>query len=364
MQDVDKQKRDWYIVLKSCHSHNHKSMSPPSIQVSSDPIARLTGVSDSCLNLRSLLQDLSVSLSDVALVGEPGTGKGLVARILHDATFRDREGTFVAIGPHVDDDELRVILFDEGRKRLEGVFGRRIPLLGNPGTLFLRNIHELSIISQTRLARFLIQQESRKRSSDNHVRVIIALQKSWDELAEEKMVIESLDKYLRQFHMVRLAPLRHRKEDIPILVFELLREICDGKDEVPVVDIPTMQRLRDHIWYDNVQELKSVLRDAVHLSTGKSLVLPPTFLDEIACTRDLVNTILAGKKCHLEVELDRIEQTLIRRALTRTGYDRARAASLLGMSDLNLRYRLRKFNMDLLTSSTRQTSGRRNPNRS
>jgi len=329
-----------------------------------DPIDRLTGISDPYQKLRAELRDLSVSFSDVALVGEPGTGKKFVAKVLHDATFRGKEEAFLAVGPHVDDDELRVILFDEGRKRLEGVLGRSIPLLGRHGTLFLRNIHELSIISQTRLARFLIQRESRARFHDDHVRVIIAIQKSWDELVEGKTVIESLDNYIRRFHMVRLVPLRDRKEDIPVLVSELLREVCHGSDEVPTIDASIMQQLKDHSWYNNVQELKSVLRDAVQLSTGKSLVLAPTFLDEIACTRDLVNMILAGKKCHLEGELDRIEQTLIRRALTRTGYDRARAASLLGMSDLNLRYRLKKFNMELPTSSTRPTSGRRNANRS
>jgi DNA-binding NtrC family response regulator len=113
----------------------------------------------------------------------------------------------------------------------------------------------------------------------------------------------------------------------------------------PGVNSEVMAELTGLPYYDNVRELRSLLAEALLVTRENMLVLPDFVLDEPAAVRSLLESILGGRKSDLEGAIHGLQKALIRRALLRCDQDRACAAALLGLTDINLRYRLRKFNL-------------------
>jgi DNA-binding NtrC family response regulator len=305
-------------------------------------IPAIIGTGPAAGGLREAADRLAVTSENVVLSGEPGTGKRFFAGLVH--ARRGSAGRVVVVEPSTPEEELRVILFDEERRKIEGMLGRAIGRLNEGDTLYVRNPSDFSILGQTRLARFLIQTDPSARRHAAAVHVVFALPAGGEVPSGSRRGVESLAAYLRTYRRITIPPLRERCEDIPYFILYFLG--TDHAARGPLrVDDRTMARLLELPYYDNVRELRHLVRDAVAASKGEHLQLPSLVMDEVEVMRGLLAGILRGRAIPLESTLEAVERALIRRALIRSGFDRTRAAALIGLTELHIRYRIKKYGL-------------------
>ena len=282
----------------------------------------------------------------ILIKGEPGTGKRYYAHLIHSKSAQGRSGEFVQISALTGEDELKAVLFNEERKRCEGMLGRSVPCLDPRSTVFVNHIHELSFLSQTRIARFLMQNTSWSPSREARVRVIAST--SLPRPNEKAHLVKSLDEQICQFRILEIPPLRDRKEDISAIVASLLKRISSERGGKRLaLKSDTLNQLIGHEWRDNVRELRAVLEDATRSSRNGSLVLPATFFDDVERVKETIGALQTGKVIRVDDVLSAVEKTLIQRALMRWGFNLARTARVLGLTEQNLRYRIRKYDLHL-----------------
>jgi DNA-binding NtrC family response regulator len=230
----------------------------------------LVGESLAMREVFGVLERVASSDATVVVEGETGTGKELVARALHDASAR-RRGPFVAVDcGALPENLLESELFGHVRGAFTGAAQARAGMLvrADGGTLFLDELGRISPTVQARLLRVLEERVVRPLGGDTErsvdVRVVAA---SRDDLDAEVAAGRFRPDLLFRLAVVRvgLPPLRSRREDIPLLVRELVRR-RGLADEAP--SGPNLERLVAHGWPGNVRELRNVIDRAIALSPG------------------------------------------------------------------------------------------------
>jgi formate hydrogenlyase transcriptional activator len=242
------------------------------------------GIVGRCAALRRVLQLVeAVAATDAAVLirGETGTGKELIADLIHRLSGR-RGGPFVKFNcTAIPAGLLESELFGHERGAFTGAIARRIGRfeLANRGTLFLDEIGDLPLDLQPKLLRVLEEQAFERVGSTqtirSHVRVIAATNRPLEELVEAGEFRADLYYRLNVFP-IDLPPLRERTEDIPLLVRHFVahhaRNVGRRIDAISPDVIETLVR---YPWPGNVRELQHVLHRAVILSHGGTLELPP-----------------------------------------------------------------------------------------
>ncbi len=214
--------------------------------------------------------------------------------------------------------------------------------LAQGGTLFLDEISETSPEIQVKLLRFLQEREFERVGGVENlkadVRVIAASNKSLSALVASGDFRQDLY-YRLKVVSIDLPPLRERKEDLRLLVTFLLEKIRHEMGKaVEIVPQETMNLLLEHSWPGNVRELENTLRRAVLLSPG-NVLLPETLQ-------------LEGKSGDIRIPLvikplEDVERDHIENILAFTGYEKKRAAAILGISRPTLDRRIREYGMDV-----------------
>jgi DNA-binding NtrC family response regulator len=230
----------------------------------------LVGESLAMREVFAVLELAAPTEATVLVTGETGTGKELVARALHEASGR-RKGPFVAVDcGALPESLLDSELFGHVKGAFTGALGDRKGAFvrADGGTLFLDELGRVSAAVQAKLLRVLEERRVKPVGADSErpvdVRVVAATP------AELASSIASgqfrADLYYRLSVLAfELPPLRSRREDIPLIVAELLRRrgIDPGTIEGPGLD-----RLKSHRWPGNVRELRNVIDRALVLSPG------------------------------------------------------------------------------------------------
>ncbi len=234
----------------------------------------LVGESLAMREVFGVLERIAGSDATVVIEGETGTGKEVVARSLHDASPR-RRGPFVTVDcGALPENLLESELFGHVKGAFTGAATPRAGMIARAdgGTLFLDEIGRISPVVRARLLRVLEQRVVRPVGGDNEravdVRVIVA---SRDDLDAEVAAGRFRSDLLYRLAVVRVAlpPLRARREDLPLLVRELLRrrgledELSDA-----TASNDALARLRAHAWPGNIRELRNVIDRALALSPG------------------------------------------------------------------------------------------------
>ena len=291
----------------------------------------LVGTSPPMQRVKTLIQKIGPTRSNVLITGESGTGKELVARALH-TQGREPDAPFLAINcaaiPH---DLLESQLFGHVRGAFTGADRDKAGLFvaSGRGTVFLDEIGELPLATQAKLLRVIEAKEvlpvGATRPEPVAARVVAATNK---DLAAEAAAGRFRPDLFYRLNVVAigLPPLRERRDDIPALIAVLLdRHARALGRRVDGVDNAAIRRLAAAPWRGNVRELGNALERAVILSDGPTLTLDdfPT---------DLVTGAAEGATTEdLRTALDRFERNYISRVLAIVGGDKREAARRLGL---------------------------------
>ncbi|MBI1846221.1 MAG: sigma-54-dependent Fis family transcriptional regulator [Candidatus Rokubacteria bacterium] len=315
-------------------------------------IENLIGKSAPILEVMEMIRKTAESTSTVMITGESGTGKELVARAIHYESAR-RDGPFVSVNcGAIPEALMESELFGHVRGSFTGAVANAQGLFSaaDGGTLFLDEITEIPASLQVKLLRVLQQREVRRVGDTKDikvdVRVIAASNRDLEKAVGEGLLREDLF-YRLHVIPVHLAPLRDRRDDIPVLVAHFLKKLSkeSGKDMRGIT--PEALGLLEHYhWPGNIRELENAIERAIVLG-GSDMVGPDALPPSVRRTRDVPDFAIEIPDGGLDLDatLDRLEHQLIKMALGRTGGVQTRAAELLRLSFRQLRYKLQKHNV-------------------
>jgi PAS domain S-box-containing protein len=279
--------------------------------------------------------------STILLEGESGTGKDLVARILHQESHRS-SGAFIAINCAAIPETLIESelfghergAFTDARQRKRGLFE-----LAHGGTLFLDEIGEIPPQVQTKLLRVLEDRSFRRIGGleDLHVdvRFIAATNRDLREAVKEGAFRQDL--YFR-INVINLSmpALRTRREDIlPLAKFFIEHYNRKFKRHVEGLSRDAEAALLSHSWPGNVRELKNAIERAMILE--ETSWIRPDNLPRFETSSHVLNSS--------EMSLEEHERHLVAQALSRTGGNQTQAARLLGVTRDTLRYKMKKYGL-------------------
>lgn len=223
----------------------------------------------------------------ILIYGESGVGKELFARFIHQVSNR-RDRIFLPINcATIQKDIMEAEFFGTKKGVYTGAESERVGILeqADGGTLFLDEISELPIDLQAKFLRFLQEKEVRKlgdvHSKKVDVRVICATNKDLSILVRQNKFREDLY-YRLEGIKVNIPPLRERKEDIPVLVYNFIDEFNRKYGtEIQGIFIPALEKLINYKWEGNVRQLQNVVVEAcVKLLTSKDKLIDIKHLPE------------------------------------------------------------------------------------
>jgi len=312
------------------------------------PEGYIPGHSAAMIRLHEQMRALLAGEGPVLLLGETGVGKELVAQALHASSPR-RSGPFVAINCAAIPAELmEAEMFGIGKGVATGVNERPGKFqLAKGGTLFLDEIGEMPLVLQTKLLRALQGKEIQPVGGPPvrvDIRVIAATNSDIDRRMEQGQFRRDLYYRVAGF-VLRVPPLRERREDIPRLVQAFLGAFShEASKTVSAITPEALRALTAHSWPGNVRELEHEVRRLVCLCPDGQAVdcgmLSEHVLDPSEAEANAPPTSLT-----LEANIDHLERRLIRTALGRTGGGRAAAARLLGISRNGLANKMERLGL-------------------
>jgi len=281
----------------------------------------------------------------VLLLGETGTGKGVVARAIHRCSARKDMPMITVNCTDLPAKRIERELFGQGKG---AIIRGNYPQVGhfelaNGGTIFLDAIGVLPLELQSKLLRVLqsgeFEQPGTPCAIKVDVRVIAATSRNLEEEVGEGRFREDLYCQLSEFS-ITIPPLQQHKDDIPLLVNCFIDKFNKRTGKmIATVARETLRSLEDYHWPGNVRELESVIERAVITSQGDSLQLPEPL--ETCCEAGAQSP--QEVKTLAELERDHILKMLLKTAWRIEG-DRG-AALLLGLNPSTLRARIRKLNI-------------------
>ena len=233
---------------------------------------QIIGVSPAIVKLRTQIQKIAETSTNVVIFGKTGTGKELVATNIHYQSNRGLEN-FVPINcGSIPGELIESELFGFEKGSFTGAQENRPGLFeqANGGTIFLDEISEFPYSAQAKLLRVLqdgqIDKIGRKQPYEVDVRVISATNKDLEKMVSEKGFREDLF-YRLNVLQVNVPELKERPEDIPVLVDYYLQRYCSEMGRaVPNVDSSALETMCDFNWPGNVRQLQNVLQRMIYLS--------------------------------------------------------------------------------------------------
>lgn len=328
----------------------------------------LIGQSLPIQQLRVTLKKIARSQAPVFITGESGTGKEVIANLVHRLSNRS-EGPFIAINCGAIPTELMESeLFGHKKGSFTGATQDKQGLIqsAHGGSLFLDEIAELPLSMQVKLLRAVQEKRIRPLGSDTEIdvdfRVISASHQDLDALVQQGKFRQDLYFRIHVMDLV-LPPLRERGQDILILAEHFIQKICQEWD-IPVKPLSGRSKefLLGQYYPGNVRELRNIIERAITLSDEDRIDLQhlqsaplrhtAPVLQESTSHAELASSdqIIIPRKLPeegLELYLEKIEKEVLLNALNLTHWNRTLAAKKLGMSFRSLRYRLKKFGLDI-----------------
>jgi two-component system response regulator PilR (NtrC family) len=305
-------------------------------------------------DLRETITRVARSQAPVFINGESGTGKELVARLIHNSGSR-ANGPFIAINCGAIPAELMESEFFGHKKgSFTGANNDKAGLFeaANGGTLFLDEIADLPLSMQVKLLR-AIQEKAVRPVGDNEeintdIRLLSATHKNLSIEVENEKFRQDLF-YRINVIKIDVPNLRNRAEDIPLLCSHIIKRLSKEWDlSMPELSGDAIAALHAYGFPGNVRELENILERALTLSNGKKITSQDLQLPTVITSQKvtLVEKTSIDQIESIEEYLEEIEKDLINQALEKTRWNKTKAADLLGISFRQLRYKLKRLNID------------------
>ena len=344
-------------------------------------LERMIGETPAMRALRVLIGRLGMSMAPVAVYGESGSGKELVARAIHEASAR-RAAPFVAVNcGAIPENLMEAEFFGYRRGAFTGADRDRDGFFqaAAGGTLFLDEVAELPLPMQVKLLRAIQERRVRKVGATGEepvdVRLISATHQDLARLVVAGRFRQDLFYRLNVIE-VRVPSLRERADDIPVLAERILGRLAQRAGvPAPSLGGGAIAALRGYPFPGNVRELENVLERAIALAAGDELTAADLLLPTADIADDEADVVPApatatesagapaigaaiaeaevapaaeyrvedGVPSDLTAFLDDLERKAIRAALVKSRNNRTAAAQLLGLTFRQLRYRMQRL---------------------
>ncbi|MGH9903434.1 MAG: sigma-54 interaction domain-containing protein, partial [Pyrinomonadaceae bacterium] len=324
----------------------------------------LIGASEAIRRVRALVEKVAETDATVLVRGESGTGKELVARELHERSSARRRGSFVAVNCAALPSELiESELFGHEKGAFTGAAARRRGKFeqADGGTLFLDEIGDMSANVQAKLLRALEERRIERLGGSESIPVDVRIVSATHRPLEQEIAAGNFraDLFYRlQVVTVEIAPLRERREDIPVLAENFARQAAE-RYNLPERQIgpSALRRLVEYRWPGNVRELRNTIERAVILAEGGELTARDLPLEQAAGEKGAATPApdAAGEAAGAQLSVpfttdfreDRreFERRYISRCLDESGGNVTRTAALLGMHRQSLQHKLRELGL-------------------
>ncbi len=306
--------------------------------------AEMVGTGEHFEALRRFIGKVARSDAAVLIRGETGTGKEMVAAAIHQASER-REQPFVVVDcASLNENLLQSELFGHERGAFTGAVKQRHGLFeaADGGTIFLDEIGDVSASLQAGLLRVLESSTFRRLGGTREVRVnvrlLAATNRDLERLMKAGQFRQDLFFRLNTIHL-EIAPLRERRAEIPFLVEHFVARHNQLRASRKRISPPAMAELAGYSWPGNVRELRHAVERALIMADADEIV-PADLPQEVHCRG------ASGPAAEDAGTLVDVERRYIAEVLRRTGGHRARAATILGVSERNLYRKIREYQLE------------------
>jgi len=304
----------------------------------------ITGKSEAIKGILKAVQRLRDNDLPVLITGETGTGKELIARVLHFSGAK-KNGPFVAVNCSAfSKDLLESELFGHEKGAFTGAIAQKKGLFeeANHGTLFLDEISETPLSMQAKLLRVLQGGEFRRvggsQTLRSDARIVLATNRDLAKMVESRDFREDLY-YRIQGVRIQVPPLRERREDIPLLAAEFLKDaLTTSHRKIRGITSETLDLMKRYSWPGNVRQLKLEIDRIVALTENDWI--HPDDLDPHIKNKSKKVSSLGGD--HPE-SLSQIEKQLILDRLNEHGWNVIRTARSLGLSRHGLYSKMQRY---------------------
>jgi len=340
-----------------CEREMSRELSKLKKQVRSEyAFHNIIGVSRKMRDIFDMIRTVGPTDASVMIYGETGTGKELLARALHIESRRKKAEMVCINSAALTENLLEAELFGHVKGAFTGAGEARKGRLelADGGTLFLDEIGHMSLRLQAKLLRFLQEKTFEPVGSTNSrqvdVRVIAATNFDLQEEIRKGHFLSDL-LYRIEVIPIRVPALRHRREDIPLLVNHFVRHYAVQYEKTIDGVMPeTMEILSRYNWPGNVRELKNCLARAVLLSKGPRLM--PDELSEQIVSAAGTSAADADKEIFSDlpdkgVTLRDMESELIRKTLEKCSGNKSLAAQYLGISRKTLYEKIERYGISM-----------------
>lgn len=300
--------------------------------------------------IKNLIEEVSLiaqSNSNVLITGETGTGKELIAKIIHELS--GRKGEFIGLNCSAFPSELfENELFGHEKGSYTGAANSQKGKLeiAKDGTIFLDEIGEMPLLMQSKLLRVLQEREFNKIGSNEKInfnaRIISATNIDLEEAIIQKKFREDLFYRINVCH-IAIPPLRERKEDIPKLTDYFIKKYSKlNNKNIQSISQDALKALLDYNYPGNVRELENIIERAIIITLYDSIEISnlPRHL-----TQKDINFKNNTDKFSNYTKLINFEIDMIRSALENNDYNQTKAAEELGISRKKLITKIKRYNL-------------------
>ncbi|MGZ4970001.1 MAG: sigma-54-dependent transcriptional regulator [Methylobacter sp.] len=301
--------------------------------------------------IRAKIGKLARSQAPVYISGESGSGKELVAKLIHQQSSRS-DHAFVAINcgaiPH---ELMESEFFGHKKGSFTGAVSDKKGFFqaAEGGTLFLDEVADLPLSLQVKLLRAIQEKKIRPVGEQQEIpvdiRLLSATHRNLGDMVQDGSFRQDLYYRINVIDL-HVPPLRERPGDIPALVDHILAKLTGAnKEDRPRLSSSALMALQSYHFPGNVRELENIMERALALYDGNSIESDDLNLPISA--HNAANSPEYSKAMEpLEEHLEKIERKAITLALENNNWDKAEAAKQLGLSFRSLRYRLQQLDMD------------------
>ncbi|MCK5779766.1 MAG: sigma-54-dependent Fis family transcriptional regulator [Psychrilyobacter sp.] len=323
-----------------------------------EEINEIVGQSSKIKEAKNLVEKIAESDLTVLISGENGVGKELIAAEICKKSDRRKKSFIVISCASMSSDIIESELFGYERDAFPGSGAGKIGILeeANGGTVFLDEITALDVKAQAKLLRVIEYGEFRRvggtKTKRVNIRFIVSTNKNLKAEVTSGKFRSDLYHRLTAFP-IEIAPLRERKDDIPLLANYFLNKIVvDIHREMPIISSDTMKYLMEYSYPGNIRELKNIIERMVILSTDRVIGVEDLPLEIKMKSDTLENKTIIGLgplKEILEKEiynLADVEKVVIATALQKTRWNKQETAKLLGIGRTTLYEKIRRYKLD------------------